>query len=103
MQDLATRISVQPGRVVVSLSGCLDVWHIPALAESLCHAVDLAPDEIVVDCAGLVFVDAAARRFLNRLGILAPLDHVRVVVVRVPPAIKRRWEQVGLTRVLDVK
>lgn len=103
MQDLATSIDLQPGRVVLGLSGTLDLRHIPLLAEALQEAKELGTDEIVVDCAGLVFVDAAARRFLGRLAFLAPLDHVRVVVVRVPPAIKRLWEQVGLTRVLDVK
>ena len=92
------RVEVGWGGLVASVivSGGLDITTVPGLIERLGEVADARPEWLVLDLAGLVFLDMAGARALdNAYKILADICPV---IVRDPLRSARRVSEVtGLT------
>lgn len=92
-----------PGTVVIDMSGEVDVLLIPSLARCLDEVIAAGHRRVVLDLAGVEFIDsaglAAIVRAYKRMG-----RHGGSLRVRGPsPRIRRVLDMVGLTTVVPLE
>jgi len=65
-QPLRVEVTWDGGVATVVLTGDLDITSAPGMAERLMKVAEAHPERLVLDLGGLVFVDVAGGRALDR-------------------------------------
>jgi len=91
------------GEVVLSVFGELDMTTAPLLLETVGIALD-GEGTVVLDLAGMTFIDSQGIKVLVEANKRAQLDRVRRVVLRSPqPQARKVLEMTGLAKLLTVE
>jgi anti-anti-sigma factor len=100
MTELAFTSDHQDDATVLSVSGEIDMASAEALRQRV-DDLDIAHGTLVMDLAGVGFVDSSGLGAL--LGIKKQLetDGVRLLLARVSPAVARLFEITKMDRVFD--
>jgi anti-sigma B factor antagonist len=83
------------GTVVIVLRGDFDVSNAGSLASHLAGALSHEPRRLVIDMAGVDFVDCASARIIVGAGRSLPAG-VRPVISQPQPAVRRVLQVTGL-------
>jgi anti-sigma B factor antagonist len=89
----------QDGRVLVRLSGELDLSTVPILDRRLREALDDGGRRLVIDLRGLEFMDSTGLTMLLRWGRGAQQDGYELELVRGDARVHRLFELTGLDAV----
>ncbi len=99
----AYEIEMRPpadGAVVLILDGEFDLAAVPALHEQLEAARGAADRGVVLDCAGVTFVDSSGLRELLRARTTFGADGKALVLASLQPAVVRLFELTGATQAI---
>jgi len=91
------------GGAVVSVRGEVDLVSAPALGRALADVLDDDIDHVVVDSAGVAFIDAAGIRVLTDAAERARASGKRVTLRTPSPAVVRILETLDLEELLPVE
>jgi anti-sigma B factor antagonist len=93
---------VEPDGDVVHIrpSGELDLATAPLLAEPLTELSSNGHGRVVLDLAGLTFIDSSGMRAIIEAHHLAALHRVELEVLPGPPNVQRAFEVAGLAQML---
>ena len=100
--QLGVRTIFGPRQAIVSLAGELDLATAPSFADALAHVDAKGVDCLVIDMAGLEFIDSSG---LHRLVVALKRQRERggEMVLRSPrPSTLRVLEMVGLTQLFTI-
>ena len=87
---------------VVVLSGEADTTTATVLREMLAALLDTGARLVIIEAAGLSFLDSASMRVLVLAARALKGRHGRLVLARPQPAVARLLEITGAERLLDV-
>jgi anti-anti-sigma factor len=88
---------VSGGAAMVTLSGELDVCAVPAVEDALRAVLDQGPERLILDLAGVTFIDCAATRTLAAASRALPGSR-KAVIRRPGRAVRRILELTGMSR-----
>ena len=88
---------------VVVLSGEADTTTATVLREMLAALLDTGARLVIIEAAGLSFLDSASMRVLVLAARALKGRHGRLVLARPQPAVARLLEITGAERLLDVR
>ena len=88
---------------VVVLSGEADTTTATVLREMLAALLDTGARLVIIEAAGLSFLDSASMRFLILAAKAMQGRHGRLVFARPQPAVARLLEITGADTLLDVR
>lgn len=88
-------------QTVLRPEGEIDVATAPELRQNLIDAINGGATRVVVDMAGVTFIDSTGLGVLVGAMKRATSRGGEVVVERVPPAIRRVFEVTGLDRAIE--
>jgi len=88
---------------VVVLSGEADTTTATVLREMLAALLDTGARLVIIEAAGLSFLDSASMRVLVLAARALKGRHGRLVLARPQPAVARLLEITGADRLLDVR
>lgn len=97
----ATSVRADDEVVCLSLAGDLDLSTVPALQEALDAAEALAPVDLVLDLAGLSFLDSSGLHCIVRAHERAQKEGRRVVLGPGSSSVQRVLELTGMDRHLE--
>ena len=83
-------------RVIVAVSGELDIASVRALKEALDELRDSGWNSVVVDLRGLTFIDSSGLSLLLNAQRVARREHAAFAIVDGSPAVARLLEIAGL-------
>jgi anti-sigma B factor antagonist len=98
---LAAEVTLAAGTATVVLRGDLDPVTMPLLARLLAQVLAGRPQRLVLDMAGVAFLDCASARLIAGTGRHLP-DGVRPAVRCPSPVTRRVLELTGLADHLDI-
>jgi len=101
MTNLSIEIREDPERVIVELSGELDMAEIPRLRQELDQVEAGSPRTLVLDLRGLSFIDSSGLRFVLETDVRARRDARRLVIVPGADAVHRVFLIALLDKRLD--
>ena len=87
-------VDVKQETAVVTVTGDLDLISRPILAERLSAALAAGPRRLVLDLAGVDFMDAGSARVVASAGQFLP-EGGRLIVRRANPVVRRVLELTG--------
>jgi len=96
-QAASVAISSVPNDGVVTAEGNLDTSTLPMLAWHLARVVEQSPRILVLDLAGVSFLDCAAAHAIVGAARALP-GHPRPVLVHPPPLVRRLLSLTGLDK-----
>jgi anti-anti-sigma factor len=84
----------------VTVRGELDVATAGTLASALRHALDAAPEMVLLDLGAVTFIDAAAAHAIHRAHTLARARAVRMTILPGPETVQRVFAMAGVDTAL---
>lgn len=95
-------VTLEAGTATVVISGELDALAVPLLSSQLARILDARPGRLVINLAGVGFIDCAAARLITGTGRYLPRGEL--VVIRSPsPPVRRLLELSGLAARCEVE
>jgi anti-sigma B factor antagonist len=98
--NLSVDVRDEPDAMVLTVSGELDMASSPSLAEAL-HRLDSAQRALVLDLAGLEFIDVTGLHVLLEARQRAGRTGVEFTVVNASQGVERLLQLTGTTELLD--
>jgi len=95
--------SDEPGVLRVAVEGELDFSNVPTLRRELRRAERRRPSVLVIDLAGLSFMDVAGLRTILDAARRAARDERHLVVTNPIPPIVRLFELTAIDQSVDVR
>lgn len=93
----------EDGSVTLSLRGEIDLVSAPLLRQQLEDAVRSSPRRIVLDLAALAFIDSSGIHALLEAQGLADFNAHALVLINVPPHVRRLFRLTGLDAQLPIE
>jgi anti-sigma B factor antagonist len=97
---LSLRIDGRPGSNYFALTGHLDLSTVDRLDETVGGA--FGDGDVVLDLAGVTFVDVVGLHALSRLGMSLAKRRVRLLIVEPTPELRTMFVLLGEERVLSL-
>jgi anti-anti-sigma factor len=88
-------VTIAAGTATVVISGELDTLALPLLSSRFAQVMDARPGRLVINLAGVGFMDCATARLITGAGRYLPRGQ-RVVIRSASPPVRRLLELTGL-------
>lgn len=99
-QEFIARTSLEDGEAVVAVWGELDLSTAPELSRSLAPVLDAHPHELILDLAGLRFIDSSGLTLIVRTSKELKAHEGVLGLAHPTPQVRRVLEIVGLDELL---
>jgi anti-sigma B factor antagonist len=99
----ACEVIPERARVRVAVVGELDVATVPALERTFCELVESGFDQLVIDLAGVTFMDSSGLQAILSLRESATACGCDLTLEPGPPAVQRIFELTGTSFVFEAQ
>jgi anti-sigma B factor antagonist len=99
-QEFSSRTSLENGEAVVTVCGELDLSTVAELTRSLAPVIEAHPHALVLDLAGLGFIDSTGLSLIVRTSKELQSHEGTLALAHATPPVRRVLEIVGLDQLL---